>query len=321
MNIMNDERNQQGWKPDVLGAPFEMRHIEFESDYAGPARCTAVRLPLDGAHCGVLYVHGFSDYFFHAETAREFVSKGYAFYAVDLRRYGRSLQPGDEMFRVRDLREYFSDINATIGLMKADGIRRIILLGHSTGGLTAALYMAGRPDSAVKALILNSPFLTWNMPAAARRIGIPLIKRLHRIMPGLRIAADKSDRYARTLARHLEGEWEYNTDWKPDVLPPVSPEWIRAIDNALRSLSHAHISVPVLLLHSDRSASAKDGADMNRRADAVLDVSTMVPAGRMLGPRVTDVTIAGGLHDLALSAAPVRRAYYDAIFNWLADIF
>jgi len=49
--------------------------------------------------------------------AEMFASNGYNFYAVDLRKYGRSLIAGQKMFQVRRLDEYFADINATIKIM------------------------------------------------------------------------------------------------------------------------------------------------------------------------------------------------------------
>ena len=61
------------------------------------------------------------------------------------------------------MKEYFADIDSSISQMKDDGIDEIILMGHSTGGLTTSLYMASNPDSDIRALILNSPFLDWNL--------------------------------------------------------------------------------------------------------------------------------------------------------------
>ena len=39
----------------------------------------------------VLYLHGFVDYFFQTHLAEFFTERGYDFYALDLRKYGRSL--------------------------------------------------------------------------------------------------------------------------------------------------------------------------------------------------------------------------------------
>ena len=41
----------------------------------------------------VLYLHGFVDYFFQTHLAEFFTDRGFDFYALDLRKYGRSLLP------------------------------------------------------------------------------------------------------------------------------------------------------------------------------------------------------------------------------------
>ena len=158
------------WKSDILGPGFEMRHVDMDDDYAGHVRCTVIRRHADTPSTrGVLYVHGFSDYFFQKAMADTFAEHGYAFYAVDLRRYGRSLMSGDKMFRVRDLTEYFPDIEAGISAMKEDGITEIIMMGHSTGGLTTTLYMEGHPDPAVRGL---KPLCSHIGTTPRRRVGV-----------------------------------------------------------------------------------------------------------------------------------------------------
>ena len=81
------------WQTDsLLGSPFEMRSVKLPPDYSGPQRCTLVRLLSTQARetrRGVLYIHGFNDYFFQSEMADSFASRGYDFYSVDLHRYGR----------------------------------------------------------------------------------------------------------------------------------------------------------------------------------------------------------------------------------------
>ena len=42
----------------------------------------------------VLYLHGWNDYFFQTHLADYLSDIGYDFYALDLRRYGRSMRPG-----------------------------------------------------------------------------------------------------------------------------------------------------------------------------------------------------------------------------------
>ena len=57
-------------------------------------------------------MHGFADYFFQTEYAEWWTERGYDFYALDLRKYGRSLRPHQTPNYVTDLRDYFPEIDA-----------------------------------------------------------------------------------------------------------------------------------------------------------------------------------------------------------------
>ena len=86
--------------------------------------------------------------------------------------------------------------------------------------------------------------------------------------------------------------------------------WIRAVLVAQEKV-HAglDVRVPVLVLHSDRSMlNAREWSEDVSRADAVLDVEGMRKWGPKIGSSVKVVEIKAGMHDLFLSAEPVRAA-------------
>src|SRR5690606_16120796 len=105
------------WREDVLGAGFECTDLDLGSDSEGPLVATLVRARpaerswrtkmfhgkrlLEGAR--VLYVHGWSDYFFQRQLAEFWTSRGASFYALDLRKYGRSLRDGQTPGYIEDL--------------------------------------------------------------------------------------------------------------------------------------------------------------------------------------------------------------------------
>ena len=78
---------------DILGEPFLAETLELPDDAEGPVVATLVSRRADTpTRKAVLHVHGFADYFFQADYAAWWTARGYDFYAVDLRKYGRSLR-------------------------------------------------------------------------------------------------------------------------------------------------------------------------------------------------------------------------------------
>ena len=312
----------QAWEPDTLCRGFEMRRVEQPGDYSGRVVSTIIRkmVPDTAVRRGVLYVHGFNDYFFQSEMGEEFVEHGYDFYAVDLRKYGRSLLPGQKQFQVRKISEYFPDIDAAIVDMGRNGITEIVLMGHSTGGLVTACYLNENVRPQVKALILNSPFLDWNLGKMEKVVG--LVAAWGKWFPDTRVKQGESTAYAESLLRRYHGEWDYDTNLKLIQSPDVDAGWVRAIDEAQKSLrdGKCDIGIPVLLLYSGNSVDGDEWSEKFNHGDAVLDVKDIKKYGLGLGPDVTPVRVEGGLHDLVLSAPGTRTPLYRYIFNWLSGI-
>lgn len=313
-------RGAGGWTPDILGDGYEARTVDQGSDYSGPVVSTIVRkLAPDSLASGrgVLYVHGFNDYFFNARMGDEFTARGYDFYAVDLRKYGRSIRPGQRMFEARSLREYFADIDSALVEMRRGGVRETVLMGHSTGGLITAYYMAETGNTQVDALVLNSPFLDWNL--GWKEALVPLIDWWGGLFPGTRISQGESTAYAESLLKSDHGDWEYDTSWKLSRSPDVTAGWVRAISGAQHALrdGKADINIPILLMYSDKSVDSPQWSEAHNEADGVLDVADIRRYGLMLGPDITCFKVYGGLHDLLLSRPGLLAALYPKIFGWL----
>jgi alpha-beta hydrolase superfamily lysophospholipase len=266
----------------------------------------------------VLYIHGFIDYFFQAHLAQAYNERGYAFYALDLRRYGRSLRPHQLPNSCRDLGEYDAEITRAIELIAAEGHQWLLLNGHSTGGLLAALYADGgaRRDR-ISALFLNSPFVEVNAPPWQRAL-TPLILGVGAVLPGAPINGVISPFYAESVRKGYHGEWEFDLRWKPIAGFPAYLGWMRAIIMGQRRLQAGlKITCPTLLMHSARSYAGKVWSEAYMSADGVLNVADMRRYGPGLGRDVTMVAIAGGLHDLALSPLAVREQVFSELFTWL----
>ena len=102
-------------QPDRLLPGYEALEFAAPDDYDGRVVTTLVRLPAGDAPRGaVLYVHGFIDYFFQRHMAERFAAEGYAFYALDLRKHGRSLLPHQHPCFCKDIAEYYGDITRAL---------------------------------------------------------------------------------------------------------------------------------------------------------------------------------------------------------------
>jgi alpha-beta hydrolase superfamily lysophospholipase len=110
----------------------------------------------------IAIVHGYDEHSGRYERfARHFAPLGYAVYAFDLRGHGRS--PGKRGY-IDKFSEYVQDAGIFLDLVRRlEPMRRTILLGHSMGGLIAALH-AEDPSADLPGLILSSPFLQLKMP-------------------------------------------------------------------------------------------------------------------------------------------------------------
>jgi alpha-beta hydrolase superfamily lysophospholipase len=300
---------------DVLGADYESLRLTFEDDTEGEVVATLVRRRAPGRKA-VLYVHGFVDYFFQAHLADFYVERGYSFYALDLRKYGRSLLPHQTPNFARSMSDYFPEIDEAVRLIREEN-DVLLLNGHSTGGLVAALWADRvKGKGLVDGLFLNSPFLELNVPAPVRVLVGPLVRAAAKVRPTMVFPTGVSESYVRSIHRDHDGEWDFDLAWKPARGFPVRLGWLSAVMRAHRQ-AHTGLAIdaPVLVMASARTARGKNG-DVTS-ADVVLDVDDIARWSTRLGPHVTCVRVDGGLHDLALSAEPVRAKVFTELDRWM----
>ena len=88
---------------------------------------------------------------------------GFDFYAIDLRKYGRSLRSHQTPNYITDLADYDEELDEAVRIIRAEGHDVVVLLGHSTGGLIAPLWANRRRGrQLIDAIVLNSPFFDLN---------------------------------------------------------------------------------------------------------------------------------------------------------------
>jgi len=311
------------WMPDVLGVPIERLTLDLGEDPEGPVVATLVRrLPNPVAawlrplrDVDVLYVHGWSDYFFQTPLAQFWNRLGARFYALDLRKYGRSLREGQTPGYISSLDEYDADIDAALAAMSGRAGRRLVLMGHSTGGLTLTLWAARHPG-VVSALVLNSPWLELQTGGLARQALAPLVQARARIDPlGAQPAVDLGfyTRAQRELGTLPSGPEQ----WRPERGFRTHPGWLAAVlAGHARIAAGVDVGCPVLVLLSAASAHPFAWSDEMTTADAVLTVDDIARAATRIGRDVTLARIDGAIHDVFLSRPDARDAAYAALRAW-----
>ena len=309
------------WRADVLGDGWQARTILLRPDHQGEAVATLVRhLPSGQNGRAVLYVHGYVDYFFQRHLGEAWAAQGYDFYALDLRAHGRSLRPHQLANDVHDLAAYAEELDAAVRIVREEGHDTLVVQGHSTGGLTTALWAHARRGHAggvaPDALVLNSPWLDLNRPWADRVLTTRVVDVLGRMAPNT-VVGQLDPSYGTWLSDPAGGGWVYDLTWKPVEGFGVRAGWLRAVRRGHAAVARGlAIDVPVLVCTSTRSGPADRWHDALDRTDSVLSVEQTLERAPLLGNDVTVVQVPGGVHDLALSPEPARSDYLEAVRGW-----
>ncbi|WAU75538.1 alpha/beta hydrolase [Acinetobacter sp. LF10] len=316
MNSLNSYKYQK----DILGEDYQQLTLNFADDYDGKVVATLVRKKaVQATKKAVLYIHGFSDYFFQTEMAEQFNQHGYDFYALDLRKYGRSKLPHQKFYYILDLREYDAEISKALEIIGQENHNQVLLAGHSTGGLITTLYAAHYPDHRlIKALWTNSPFYDFYKSVVEKKMGIPLLGRVGKRLPNAKFPSGLNQWYTPSLHKDFYGEWDFNLNWKPKSLPFVHLCFVRAIHKAQKEIHRGiSLNIPTLIMHSHQSKYPKKWGVDAQQSDVILDVKDMTHNAKKMKGDVQTLAIKNGLHDLVLSAPPVREKVYQDLFSWL----
>ncbi len=309
---------------DVLGAPYTCEVLELPDDDEGAVVATLVRRAADTpeARGAVLHVHGFCDYFFQIAQADFFTALGYDFYALDLRKYGRSLLAHQTPNFCLGLSEYYAELDLAMSLIRGrDGHEHVVVSGHSTGGLIAPLWAAerlGRGRPVADAFVLNSPWLDLQGSLLLRTAGTEAINRLGQRRPYAVVPRTVTGVYAETLHCDLRGEWSFDLGWKPVESFPVRAGWLRAVRIGHRTVHRGiDVGAPVLTVCSNASAVPQTWTDEAACTDTVLDVKQIAKWSHQLGPQVTVVRVLGAIHDVFCSRKEVRETAFGHVERWL----
>lgn len=321
-----------GWTEDAVPG-WQRRTLPLD----GGDVATLVRVhpgPDDGnpdPRPAVLLVHGYNDYVFQAPVATALGERGYACYGVDLRRCGRSRRPDQLAHYTHDLAEYQADLDAAMAAIRAASHPRVAVLAHSTGGLVAALWAAARASgggtaddptptgtaTGPDALVLNSPWFGLWGPWWRRAVAAGTVRVLGRVAP-MRVVHHQGSAYQRHLHSRNGGRWDYDLALKTPSGVPVRAGWLRAVVRGQRRVARGlGLPMPVLVCTAAANGPDRDDNPELDRQDTVLAVPPMWRVAPRLGPDVTVVRIADGVHDLSLSADAPRARYLGTVLDWL----
>jgi alpha-beta hydrolase superfamily lysophospholipase len=316
------------WEPDVL--PGYWQHtlaLGPDPDGEGDLFATVVRAGdrEQPAQHAVLLVHGFTDYFFHTEIADAFIERGFAFYALDLHKCGRSWRDGQTPHFTTGLARYDAELERALDIVTtATGGAKVLVYGHSAGGLIVSLWLDRLRRHGVTAarhvngLVLNSPWLDLQGPAILRTVGTAAIGAVSRFRKKLVARSPTEGGYGTSLHRDFHGEFDYDLTWKPVGGFPVTFGWINAIRRGQAQLHRGlDVGVPNLILRSDHSVREVPDPETIQRGDAVLDVEQIARWAGCIGNRTTIVPIFDAKHDVFLSLAEPRAAAFHELAHWL----
>ena len=310
------------------------RGVEIERSPEPEGRKTNPRNPA----FAFLAVHGWNDYFYQTELARYVDSIGGAFYAVDLRKYGRSLREWQTFGYIRDFDEYDDELHVCRDLIYEELGPKIplVLYGHSTGGLACALW-ADRHPGAADGLVLNSPWLEYHGSTGMRQAGAPVVEILARTSPTFVLPTAEDDFYQRALtawrpdpdAEAVPGHegsddpfwttgWNPKPEFRTGSGAPVRPGWLSAVLNGhARVAAGLDVGCPILVLTSARSLTGNTWSEDFRAVDSVLDVKQIWKRVPELGSHTTLVKLDDAVHDVTFSRREVRERAFEEIGRFL----
>ncbi|ANC30156.1 Alpha/beta hydrolase family protein [Isoptericola dokdonensis DS-3] len=287
----------------------------------GPATLVRPEREPDDVRGVVLHLHGYNDYFFQTHLVDALADAGFACWAVDLRRAGRSLLRDDEGLPAHWtalLPEFWADLDAAVAAVREayPGLP-LAVHAHSTGGLTAATWAHARGVAGPDALVLDSPFLDLDGSWLARAVRTGLLEVLGRTRP-LAVVSTHPSVYA--TYQHVDngGRWDFDTRLKRPEGQPARAAWLRTVrQGQLRVARGLRIACPVLVGRA--AASGPDSVDnpLLDAQDTVLDTVRIGHLAPRLGADVTQLVVDGGVHDLMLSAEGPRAQYLAGVTGFL----
>lgn len=333
---MNELPLAAEWTTDILGPDYQRRTFPLGRDpdadpgTDGTVIATVVRhcspATLSAEAPAMLFVHGMSDYFFHTHVAEFFAAAGWAVYAVDLRKCGRSWRRSQRWHHASSLELYFPDLTAALDCVLREH-PTVVINAHSTGALTVVLWLDAlrRRDPArherIAGAALNSPWFELMYARPKVLLGTAIYNVLGKLRPNTLLHRDAVAAYGQSLHTSEFGTWDYNLTYKPLGGQEKNYAWLRAILLSQRRIHRGEIDcgLPLLVLCSTESWLRPEFSERIHSADGVIDVHQIRRWANTLSEDVTIVGIPGARHDVYLSRPEPLENALDATLIWATD--
>lgn len=198
----------------------------------------------------------------YVRAAEDFVGRGFAVTALDLRGRGRS---EGERFYTEDVADYASDLSLAIDFARTQqpGLP-LYLLGHSAGGVTAVTYALDHQDR-IDGLICES----FAFRVYAPNFALKLLEGASHFFPHAHVLKLKMADFSR------DPQWVAQLEADPLTLDEVQPvQTVAALARAGERFERefARITLPVLILHGTADkATRPDGSEQFHREASSAD--------------------------------------------------
>ncbi len=203
---------------------------------AGTPRAVVAIVPGFNSHSG-----------YYAWVAEQFVAKGLAVYALDLRGRGKS---DGERFYVQTFADYEADVAAMMSMIKSrETNQKVFLLGHSAGGVVSCLYTFDHQRE-LAGLICES--FAFKIPAPD--FALAVFKGLAHIAPHAHVLHLKNEDFSRDPA--VVAAMNADTLIAHETQPTQTlAEMVRADERLEKEFPG--VTLPLLILHGTQDKATK----------------------------------------------------------------
>lgn len=247
----------------------------------------------------LLFVHGLAEHSGrYLNPVRHFVARGWTCFGFDYRGHGKS--PGPRV-HINSFDEFLDDLAEGHRLVKIrHPNQKIIVVGHSQGGLLSLLYAEQNPER-LDGVVVSSPFLGIHPDSRPSPVLTATSRFLSRVAPKMMFSKVANPAF---LSRDPEVEKNYLDD--PLVSDQVSVRWaVSVMDAQQKALSEASLmTIPALVMQAGDDRLADPEATRTWVASAPGDL-------------VDYVEWDGYYHELFNEPLLDRRLVFDTMESWL----